>query len=384
MDKQKDRVLSAAELRDGYQAALRQAADLLTESELLQSHQRAASAFHRLVIALEELGKARLIFYKAALWLGGVKSDWRRFWKCYYSHVEKLETALTWLRLAEVLSMDTVEAIADAKSAVLKYAERLDKAKQDSSYSRLTADGFAAPSQDAYHAEVAALAPQVRQLMQLAMRGVLATATQPEFEAEVVRLFRYAVATGYAGSSDLDQKIVRTNQSAVWIAADELPTDQAFIERVAERYSILPGLLGVTLPQLRRDPTFREFYELYLKARCGYPDWIILATIFNISLNARNREIIESGDPRRLEALGEWGEDPDVHGSLDVALFTDPDTFEQVLGVWLCSFLAGLGIAVEDAGEYGGNARRISARLYGVFNRDIEHEPMMPSIDPGA
>ena len=117
-----------------------------------------------------------------------------------------------------------------------------------------------------------------------------------------------------------------------------------------------------------------------MKSLYGYPDWVILGVVYNLALNARVNvhEYLKTHHPAELV---EWAENSSLDKPLDVAVFTDPEMFERMLGSWIVAFLSGLGIFPEKPGEHGSSARVLAARLYGVFNREVEHSPIFDRDD---
>jgi AbiV family abortive infection protein len=157
MPKLKDRALTLSEVHSGYHAAIRQARSLVAEAKLLLEHHHVPGAFHRLVIALEELGKARLLFYQGAFTAGGASPEWKSFWKQYYSHESKLDAALTWLTIEEIAYSDDPTAISDLRAAIVAHAKELDRRKQSTSYSEMTEEGFSVPTAESYAEQVEVL-----------------------------------------------------------------------------------------------------------------------------------------------------------------------------------------------------------------------------------
>ncbi len=376
MGRIKDQALTTSQIHQGYQAALRQGNNLFEEAKLLATNELYPGALHRLVICLEEIGKARLLFYQGALLAGEQEPGWKAFWKEYYSHQSKLDTALTWLALTDVLHWPDPKAIEFAISAIKNHAKLLDLEKQGASYSEPSAHGFSVPDASRAQDLTLILLTYAQHLLELTRSSELETDSPAEFGAQLLKKFQYATALKYV---DTDReaffsKIAVSNQP-LYLRDGALPNDQAFIARVAERYEVIPNRIPVTLKHLSTDPTFAKFYHEELKRKRGYPDWMILAVLFNLALNARVP--MDASDEQQISGLMQWAEDPEHDSPLPIERFVDLRRFEQMMDTWLVSFLAGLGIALDDAGTSGANARYVAAKHYGLFDRDVPHDPLI-------
>ena len=83
-------VLSLAQLERARRCALQNAEELVSDAELLVQHSRWARGFFLAQIAVEELGKYVMIVSATGNIVMGTM-DWKKFWKRYRSHKEKLQ-----------------------------------------------------------------------------------------------------------------------------------------------------------------------------------------------------------------------------------------------------------------------------------------------------
>lgn len=379
MTKRPNKPLRIPEIRAGYLAALRHARKLAGEAELLGSAGNYAAAHQRLVIALEEIGKTRLFSYQGSLLVGRRPTLWTRFWRDYYSHVAKLEVMLTWAQSDMILSAPDAAAVRLMLTSLSEHAQKLDLSKQASAYSDHNGVSFGSPDDDDFKASARQLATLASALVDRTDADSLSTATDDaEFEAELKRKFKYAAILGLMDSDsgvELTERVAQFN-APVALVNDAMPDEAALEARIAERYVLLPRRLPVTLPALVADQRFRKFYTR-ITARRGYPDWILLGTIFNIVLNARVDTEMYAAE-NRIEELKDWSEDPTVDRPLRTSLFTDQRTFECHLDGWLVAFFAGLGILTQSPGErLDGRARRVGTTVYpDLLRRDVPHDPI--------
>lgn len=373
--KERDRVLNLREIRSGYLAAVKQAESLISEARLLIDNGRHAGGYHRLVIGLEELGKSRMFTYQGAFALDGKNVSWTHFWKDYYSHVPKLREALVWSdTLTLVPTASSGKEIELAFDSAIHRAKDLDGLKQATSYSDVGVDGFSAPKDSDFVDEAATLRTVADALLARAIEHDLTKCPDDNSFGEIlVAMLRYTRALGFLDVASREvayDQFVDGNQP-FWTRGAEIPSDEAFMARVEERYAVLPSRLQVTLGELSKSAEFTDFYQS-IKTTFGYPDWLLLGTIFNIVLNARvdTDEYIRT---ERIHELLEWGEDPEVDKPLPIGMFIDHDVFDRMLGMWLTSFLVGLGVMPQEAGSYGTRVRRFAARHFGLYNRDVKH-----------
>jgi AbiV family abortive infection protein len=380
MGKKRREPLTIDQLYDAYHAAIQQARDLVAEAELLQQAGRLSGTLHRSVIALEEVGKARIVFYQGAMIVGGLSSDWQRFWKSYYSHVDKLEEVMLWLDLYFGPEYENPADVEAAYRILRGRASELDIAKQSSSYSR-PEEGSFRPSSDA---DAQADGVLVFELAQEALRLIeansLTKASRSEFSEHLEVKVKYFHALGYAKAKTKEEfyQVAVDMKGRLLPTRGALPTDKEFMDRVKERYSYLPPLLPVTLPQLRASDEFRAFYGR-LRDVFGYPDWVILSVVYNLALNHRI-DTAKNASEDDIVKLNGWREDPEVDDPLDIAVFMTDETFELMLDLWMFSFLDGLGVVPElPDGRVSPRIRRIAAVHFSVFDRDVAHEPIFGS-----
>jgi AbiV family abortive infection protein len=378
MKKERDQELSIPELRQAYHAAISQSESLHSEGRLLLANKRHSGAFHRFVIALEELGKARLTMYQAAFLAAKAPVDWRHFWRSYFSHVEKLRLGLLWYETPSLLQHKTAEAVEGAFLAAEKQAAEMDRLKQDSSYSGPKDGTFLPTNEDEHSTRARRLRTVVAMLIRRIKRHKATKTSAENFEVTVRGMHQLANVLGYLKADSKEFFEAWTKANIPFRVRDgHLPTDRQFVDRVRERYSEIPPKLGVTLPALRKSGKFRSFYD-GLKQAYGYPDWVLLGVIFNLALNARlGLENLrpEEIKPRTPSILA-WTEDPQKDGPLDVAVFTDPERFDLALDAWMISFLVGLGISPEPPDGSTERVRHLAVQYYGFFNRDVKHEPI--------
>src|SRR5262245_40015784 len=139
------RVLTVLQMRDAFRLAVEHAASLVEEAALLAKHGKHAGCFHRCVIALEELGKARGINMHGAWAVGKKQVNWEPFWKAFYSHEEKLYHALIWTSQCEILAGESPDEIERAFLGLFEEARALDIKKQSASYTGPQGDTFERP-----------------------------------------------------------------------------------------------------------------------------------------------------------------------------------------------------------------------------------------------
>jgi AbiV family abortive infection protein len=358
--KERDRQLSIPELRDAYHAALTQSQSLQSEGQLLLENKRFAGAFHRFVIALEEIGKARITMYQASFVAAKSIVDWRRYWRSYYSHMEKLRSALLWHETPTLLEADSPDALEKAFKVVDERASDMDRRKQEASYSGPNGITFAPTDEDIHEGHAQALAKVTNELMCRIQEHKVTKAVAASFEEELLQIYRFTNTLGYLDPDTKDLFEALNKAKIPFRVRDgHLPTDEEFLERVQERYSEFPPRLKVTLPTLNRSEQFMAFYE-GLKWKCGYPDWIFLGVVFNLALNARVD--IERLEPAARLRLLAWSEDPSKDQPLDVSVFTDSERFNFALDAWTVAFLSGLGIVPEPPVGELRRVRHLAAR----------------------
>ena len=377
--KDRNRELSVDEIYSAYHAALTQAESLLDESHLLAANDKHGGAVHRLVICLEEVGKARLLFYQGAFIATGEPGVWPHFWRSFYSHVDKLEQALLLYTRFPLDAGSTSAEVESALSWMRNYARSLDEKKQTSSYSCSGGEVFDVPSHDRFEADATILLTIAEDVLGMCRSHPATAGTRDEFVEALLVAARYARALGYLNPTGRDEMLEAIAQGGgdVRLLREELPSEEDFMARVAERYGTIPPRLCVTLPQLRQSPEFLNFYS-QLHTRNGYPDWVIICVLLNLSLNARV-QLEQAADADALAQLANWTEDATIHEPLEVGTFTNPERFEETLDLWLVPFMASLGILPEapDARRMG--VRRVAARWFGIFDRDVPHAPLFPS-----
>jgi len=379
MGKKPAPTLTFFEMYDAYHAALKQANSLLSEARLLIDNGLDGGAVHRLVISLEEIGKARLVFFQGALATDGRAVDWKSFWQDFRSHTVKLDHALAWNPEFLSLMGDSATQVERAIATNRARASALDKRKQQSSYSGAVDGSFDVPEHEEFQGEARALLSVVESTISWTRSNPVTAASRDEFQSALARARAYANALGYMGCKSKEEayEAIAQGGRGLFSVTETAPTDEDFIARVSERYEIMPGRLGVTLPQLRSEQSFLEFYQS-LRDESGYPDWVILSVLYNIALNAR----VDVGRLRSedvLSTLGDWSEKIGVDEPLDVRLFTDLERFEAGLDLWLVAFLAGLGVVAEMPEGNTHGVRRAAAAAFGIFNRDVPHEPLFPA-----
>jgi AbiV family abortive infection protein len=378
MKKARDQELSIPELRQAYHAAISQSESLHSEGRLLLANNRHSGALHRFVIALEELGRARLTMSQAAFLAAIAPLAWRHFWRSYYSHVQKLRLGLLWYETPSLLQHETAKAVEEDLLAVERQAAEMDRLKQDSSYSGPKDGTFLPTNEDEHATRARRLRTVVATLIRQIKRHKATKASAEDFEGTVRRIHQLANVLGYLKADSKDFFEAWTEANIPFRVRDgHLPTDRQFVDRVRERYSEIPPRLRVTLPALRKSGKFRSFYD-GLKEAYGYPDWVLLGVIFNLALNARLG--LENLRPQEIEpripSLLAWAEDPRKDSPLDVAVFTDPQRFDLALDAWMVSFLVALGISPEPPDGSAERVRHLAAQYYGFFNRDLKHDPI--------
>lgn len=385
--KQKHEPLSPAQLYQGFMSALEQAERLAEESSALARRKLFAGALSKAILGLEEIGKNRLFLYQAGTLVLETPRPWNQFWRSYRSHREKLELAMTWTSILnpELVSADKV---AQHMKFISDEAQRLDELKQRSQYADFDGASFTVPHDETVREEALQLVAVLQELCRSLRKQYPRDLPQDEFldlVREKIRLSRtlgFFPTEGGAPSASLADAIADGNRP-VLVRDGVLPSEQAFRTRVAERYEIIPPRLSVTLPALNRSPEFEHFYAS-LKERYRYPDWVVVSTIFNIAFNARVQPTLtEPPGGASVQHWLEWAEEPDAE-PLPVELFTDENSFNRTLDVWLMAFLAGLGIQVPDINTDSiARVRRIASRYYSVFEYDIEHWPIFKFADEG-
>lgn len=207
------RPLTIKQMRDAFRAAIEHAGALIGESELLAAHGKHAGSFHRCVIALEELGKARVIHMHGAWVAGKKKVRWEPFWRAFYSHEEKLYHALMWANQSDVLSRASAEEVERAFLRLLDAARTLDIRKQSASYSGFDGESFDRPYDADHEAHAVALLHAAKDLFEQARsHPLMAAEGESEFREALLAGFRLAMSLDYGSA----------------------PTQEAFFERVAE------------------------------------------------------------------------------------------------------------------------------------------------------
>jgi AbiV family abortive infection protein len=369
------RSLTVKQMREAFRAAVEHAAALVDESDLLARHGKHAGAFHRCVIALEELGKARVIHMQGAWALGKKQVRWERFWRTFYSHEEKLYHALTWANQCEILAGASGAEVEQAFLELMDVARVLDLRKQSASYSGVEGETFARPNdaEHARHAE-ALLAASKELLASAQSHSLMVARDEGEFREGLLTGWRLAMTLAYADGATEDEFFERIAASNRPISVLLEPDLDRIMDRIAERYELVPTLLPVTLPQLRADPKFSRFYTR-MRHRYCYPDWIFLGVIYDIVLNAR-LNIPEYVEGDRIHELHMWGEDLESHQPLSVELFTNTSFFEMHVDMYLAAFFAGLGISAQPGIATDGSVRRLFMRHFGILQRDVPHEPI--------
>jgi hypothetical protein len=273
---------------------------------------------------------------------------------------------------------DTGEQVEEAIRSIRRRAVELDEKKQASAYSGPVGATFQAPSHTEYAEHASAALDMAEAVLDHLRSHRATTASLDEFPSVLAYSVRYARSLGYLDVSSREDFYASVAQGggSMLQLSECLPDDEAFMSRVAERYAILPARLPVTLPQLRASTEFRAFRKM-LRERLSYPDWVLLGVIFNLVLNARV-DVDAYSTPQGFLELRNWSERVDVDQPLDVALFTNLDAFERMLDVWLLSFLTGLGLVPELPDGQPSRIRRVAARWFGVFDRDVPHEDLFP------
>ena len=369
--------LTVGAMRAGYHAALTQAEQLLEEARVLRGSNKHAGAYQRLVIALEELGKARLFAVHGPFVVSCENPGWSTFWRAYRSHFEKLRQAHIYYDIDSIVDAETKTAVSEAFQRCEATSRRLDRAKQESTYSDFIDGEFRSPDGNAFSSDCDALVNVVERVLERLRASRLANCADDQcFGDELGRMFRYANGSGYLKTEpdELNRRIAAPNQDLYTLDCG-MPGDAEFMERVESRYRELPPKIAVTLGALRRSPKFRKFYEA-MKVTRGYPDWMILGVVFNIALNSRVdvARFVRTGC--EFELL-DWSEDERVDRPLPTSLFIDEERFERHLDQWLLAFLAGLGVGLSDPGENACHARAVAVRLFDILNRDVEHQPLL-------
>ncbi len=378
--KPKKQPLSLSQMHQGFMTALTQAERLADESRVLARKKRFAGALSKAILGLEEVGKNRLLLYRAATVVMGTPAAWKLFWSAYRSHKEKLALAMTW---GSILSPQLLSA--EDVAAHLKYiseeAERLDRRKQQSQYGAFDGKEFTSANDKEFRDE----ANFIRLVLQTLCTRLridhpenLAEDEFLEFVSEKIRLSRALgfIDTAGKGSAGGWAASVAEGNTPVLGPDGVLPSIEAFQRRVENRYRIIPPRIPVTLRRLNSSQEFETFYDA-IRARYGYPDWVIISTIYNIAFNARViSQAQKPPSPDEVAGWMEWAEKPDDK-PLAVGLFTDEVSFNLALDLWLTAFLAALGVAIPDLrADNTGKIRRAASRHYPVFEYDLEHWPI--------
>lgn len=271
--------LSPGEIHDAYHAAIRQADLLIKEARVLLQHGHSAGAMNRLVIALEELGKNRLLFYQGALTVDNPAGDWVRFWKSYYSHTDKLDIILVWNDGLAGPDASTTTGVAGAVQRLRERAVELDRQKQSSAYSDQIDGTFQFAGDVGFEEDAKQLLALAEQLLTEVQKHHATRAPKGSFAQALRKINQYIAASRFSPGPGEDMyTVIAEGNAPLFLLRDEDPTWEQFIARVAERYAVIPPLLSVTLPILRAAPEFLEFYTR-LRLKNGYPDWVILGTI---------------------------------------------------------------------------------------------------------
>lgn len=377
----KNQPLSLTQMYQGFMKALEQAVHLADESQILADNKFFAGALSKTILGLEEVGKNRLILYQAGTLMMGLERPWKYFWSTYRSHTAKLEMAMKWATILDpqLLSEDDVNA---HLKFISEEAGRLDKRKQESQYVGFDGKEFNIPKDEGLKDEATAMIAVLKSLCIRLRHQYQENLPEDEFLELLSTKIRLSRALKLI-DEDIEHlpddwaKAVADGNSPILLKNGELPTEETFKKRVAERYEIVPSRIQVTLKHLNNSAIFEEFYNSSLKSKYGYPDWVILSTIFNISLNARiSHNAKEFSDPDNISRYMDWAEKSDEE-PLNVELFTNEDSFNFALDLWLAAFLVGLGVAIPDlTAKNTQKIRRVASRYYSVFEYDIEHWPM--------
>jgi AbiV family abortive infection protein len=385
MAKHKDTPLDTRQLHQGALAALAQSEALLREAVVLFRKRHFAGSYSKAVLALEEFGKHKILFYQAALVVIDRPPRWGHFWKSFYSHQQKLKVALHWA--SELLGHVTPDV--DSVKALLRQIEKdaaeLDRRKQNGQYSDFLNGRFERPNERDFKSQCSYLLRLVQVLTGRHRAGYPTTMTFEDFMRVVGVKTRYARAIGTIGVKDEAElfEVIAHRHTRVLTKDGALPRQDEFIARVKERYDIIPPRLPVTLPQLRRSEEFQRFL-VALRQECGYPDWVVLGVVFNIVFHHRLvKDFSGSLEQLDLSQLRNWSESAEA-APLDINLFVDRQDFELFLDIWLSAFLVGLGVVVDvPKGSSPVVVRRVAAHHYGIFDRDIDHEAVLSSTDAG-
>jgi AbiV family abortive infection protein len=369
-------------MHQGFMMALEQAEHLAQEARVLARKRLFAGALSKAVLGLEEIGKNRLMLYQAATLQiqMGRPAPWKIFWRAYRSHREKLVLAMKW---SSITNPDLVskEALNDHLEFIASEAENLDRHKQESQYVGFDGVGFVTPCDSSLKEEARFLLEVLELLCRRLREQFPVDLPQDEFDARVSEKVRLSKALGLIDASSMESPddwadAVVEGNSPIFVRDGVLPTVEEFQERVEERYGVVAPRLPVTLSALNSSREFKEFYAS-IRNDYGYPDWVILCTVFNIALNVRMVSQLKAPPTSdELAVLLDWSEDPD-DSPLSIEYFTEKEGFNAALDVWLLAFLTGLGIAIPDVSrENRMKIRRVASRFFSVFEYDVEHWPV--------
>jgi len=378
--KPKKQSLSLSQMHNGFMMALEQAEHLAEESQILASRNLFAGALSKAILGLEEIGKNRLLLYQAGVMMMGIKAPWKQFWSFYRSHTKKLEMAIQWATILDpaLLSVEDVKA---HLKLIIEEAVRLDKRKQESQYVGFDGNEFKIPKDCELKVEATAIKGFLQSLCIQLREQYPAGLPEEQFKELVVVKVQLSralnlVETEAEPTPDGLAEAIADGNSEILTLNGLLPSVRTFEKRVKERYEIVPPKIQVTLNQLNSDSSFEAFYNA-IKTHYGYPDWVILSTIFNISLNARVKLEGQSQlKPDEVQHLMNWAEQPEDE-PLPIETFTNEKEFNIAMDMWLAAFLVGLGIAIPGlTAKNMKKVRRVASRYYSVFEYDVEHWPI--------
>lgn len=381
MKKNLNTPLSLEKLFEGITAAIDVAELLFAEAKTLYSNGYYSGALTKCVLSLEEFGKHKILFYQSIFitnkYINKKLINWKKFWKNYYNHVTKLQTALEWLTFNSGIAPKTKDELKKISDVILNKAREYDNLKQSSQYSDYIEDYFNKPLNDVNcKNNYLTLHGLIKYLLNVARIYYPKNIIFEDFSKHIHEKIKFMNAIHFLDDDQITfQSILHLNTEDVCSINGYIPSKHNFINRVKEKYSLPFIQIPKTLDLLNKSQKFKDFY-LFLKDKYGYPDWIIVSVIinivFNYILNSNNSPI--SAD-EFIKSEFKFPLDTAFSEDLPIEEFTNENKFEYTLDLWLGSFLTGLGIILPpNIDVFNYQIRRTASCLYDVFKFDIKHK----------
>ncbi|MEK0336685.1 MAG: AbiV family abortive infection protein [Nitrosopumilus sp.] len=379
--KQRDKALSLEDFYNGTLLSIETAESLYDEAILLSSNNKHAGSFTKCVLSLEEIGKSILLVLAATLLIQFKEMDkryWKKFWTIFYDHLKKLNFAIQYYLFTSEININTKDHVRQIFEFIQKTSKELDKDKQKGQYTDFSEDKFVKPIDIDFKENSESLLEVLDRLLELQRERFPNELNFDNYIEIITNTLKYTRSLKMLEKEtleNLDDAILQLYQDTSFYKYP--PTEEFILKDIKGKYEILPNSIKITLQYLNKSKEFFEFYN-YLKVNFGYPDWVILTVLYNISFNVK---AFPSGilPEKNLELIVEKHKrhplEKETDSPIPIEKFINHDYFELALDKWLEAYLIKMGVILPKSTNINSSdIRRIAEGTFGFFKIDVEHK----------